>query len=152
MFLFISHTATAILIGLSLLAWFFYFLWSRQQLVLERVEEKIDGQNVILPTEHIMFRAVESSGYSQTSGMGYMALTEEALYFELVLLDLVITVPVGKLQGAEFVRRLKGVSPVKKMLRILFINDKGEKDSIAVNVKDMQLWKNTITSLCAKKT
>ena len=83
-FLLMSHMYIAIFIGISLLVWFFYFLWRRQQLVLERVERKIKGQKVIMPTEHIMFRAIESSGYSQTSGMGYIALTE--IFFILNLL------------------------------------------------------------------
>lgn len=94
-----------------------------------------------------MFRAVESSGYSQTSGMGYIALTEEYLVFELVLLDLVITVPTNKLCGAEFVRRLKGVSPIRKMLRIMFVNESGEDDSIAINVKNMEQWKSVISKI-----
>ena len=149
-FLYMSHMYIAILIGISLIVWFFYFLWRRQQLVLERVEGKIKGQKVIMPTEHIMFRALESSGYSQTSGMGYIALTENFLYFELVLLDLVITVPTPRLQGAEFVHRLKGVSPGRKMLRIMFTNENGEDDSIAINVKDMQHWKNAISDICGK--
>lgn len=149
-FLFMSHMYIAILVGVSLLVWFFYFLWRRQQLVMARIEGKIKGQKVIMPTEHIMFRAVESSGYSQTSGMGYIALTQDCLYFELALLDLVITVPTTKLQGAEFVRRLKGVSPIRKMLRIMFINENGDDDSIAINVKDMEHWKNTISDICGK--
>jgi len=149
-FLFMSHMYIAILIGVSLLVWFFYFLWRRQQLVMARIEEKIKDQKVIMPTEHIMFRAVESSGYSQTSGMGYIALTEDFLYFELALLDLVITVPTTKLQGAELVRRLNGVSPIKKMLRIIFTNENGENDSIAINVKDMEHWKKTISNICRK--
>lgn len=149
-FLFMSHLYIAIAIGASLLLWFFYFLWHIQNLILQRVEAKIKGQNVLMPTEHIMFRAVESSGYSQSSGMGYLALTEDFLYFELVLLDLVITVPTIKLQGAEFVRRLKGVSPIRKMLRIMYTNENGEDDSIAVNVKEMNLWKKTITDICSK--
>ncbi len=147
-FLFMSHMYIAILIGISLLVWFFYFLWRRQQLVLERIERKIKGQKVIMPTEHIMFRAVESSGYSQTSGMGYIALTETFLYFELVLLDLVITVPTTNFQGAEFVYRLKGVSPGRKMLRILYTNEDREDDSIAINVKHMENWKNIISVIC----
>ena len=146
-FLFMTHMYIAILIGGSLLAWFFYFLWRRQNLVMERVEDKIKGQKVIMPTEHIMFRALESSGYSQTSGMGYIALTEHFLYFELVLMDLVITVPTTQIRGAEFVRRLKGVSPVREMLRIMFINEEGEEDSIAINVKEMEHWKHTILDL-----
>ncbi|WP_281557515.1 hypothetical protein [Thalassomonas sp. RHCl1] len=149
-FLFMSYMYIAILIAISLLVWFFYFLWRRQQLVQERVERKIVGQKVIMPTEHIMFRAIESSGYSQASGMGYIALTEDLLYFELILLDLAITVPTARLQGVEFVRRLKGVSPVRKMLRIMFINENGEDDSIAVNVKDMEHWKNAISDICKK--
>lgn len=144
-FLYMSHMYIGIALGVSLFFWFFWFLWRRQNLVMERVESKISGQKIIMPTEHIMFRAVESSGYSQTSGMGYIALTEEYLFFELVLLDLVITVPTNKLCGAEFVRRLKGVSPIRKMLRIMFVNENGEDDSLAINVKDMEKWKSVIS-------
>jgi hypothetical protein len=150
-FLFVSHMYIAILVGISLLVWFFYFLWRRQQLVQERIERKIKGQKVLMPIEHIMFRAVESSGYSQVSGMGYIVLTENYLYFELVLLELVITVPIVRLQGAQFVRRLKGVSPVRKMLRIMYTNENGEDDSIAVNVKDMEHWKKAISDICKKE-
>ena len=150
-FLFMSQMYLAILIGVSLLVWFFWFLWRRQNLVLSRVKEKVKGQTLIMPVEHIMFRAVESSGYSQSSGMGYITLTEEYLYFELILLDLVITVPIDELKGAEFVRRLKGVSPIKQMLRIIFTNENGEEDSIAINVKDMERWKKTILKICRRK-
>ncbi len=152
MFLYISHMNLAILVGISLIVWFFWFLWHRQKLVMERVEGKIKGQKIIMPTEHIMFRAVESSGYSQTSGMGYIALTEKVLYFELILLDLVITVPTDRLHGSEFVNRLKGVSPVRKMLRIMFTNESGEEDSIAINVKDMEKWKHAIADICKRTT
>ena len=106
MFLYMSHMYIAILISVSLVAWFFYFLWRRQNLVQERTKEKIKGQTVLIPTEHIRFRALESSGYSQTDGMGYIALTESFLYFELALLDLAIFVPTDRLKGAEFVTRL----------------------------------------------
>ncbi len=76
--------------------------------------------------------------------MGYMALTERVLAFELVLLDLSITVPVTRLTGVEEVYRLKGVSPGRKMLRIQFRNDSGEADSIAVQTKDHSQWQQAI--------
>jgi len=119
---------------------------------MERVTQKISGQKIIMPTEHIMFRAVESSGYSQSSGMGYIALTEKFLYFELILLDLVITVPTPMLKGAEFVKRLKGVSPGRKMLRIIYTNKQGEDDSIAINVKDMERWRKVISDVRERNT
>jgi len=146
-FLYLTHTFFAVLIGITLIVWFFYFLWHRQNQVEKRVEEKIRGQNIIMPIEHIMFRAVESSGYSQTSGMGYIALTDDYLYFELVLLDLEITIPTKNITGAEFVRRLKGVSPVRKMLRIMYTNRQGDDDSMAINVKDMEQWKDVISNV-----
>jgi len=80
-FLYLTHTFLAVLIGITLIVWFFYFLWHRQNQVEMRVGKKIKGQSIIMPTEHIMFRAVKSSGYSQTSGMGYIALTQDYLYF-----------------------------------------------------------------------
>lgn len=146
-FLFLNYASIAIVISVSLLVWFFYYLWKRQNQVMERIVQKISGQQIIMPAEHIVFRAVESSGYSQSSGMGYMALTEKCLYFELILLDLVITVPTPMLKGAEFVKRLKGVSPAKKMLRIMYTNQQGVDDSIAINVKDMARWREVISEV-----
>ena len=147
LFLYQSHAYAAILLGVSLLTWFFYFLWRRQNLVEQRVTDKIRGQNILMPIEHVMFRARESSGYSQTSGMGFIVLTDTFLYFELVLLDMIITIPLSNLVGAEFVYRLKGVSPGRKMLRIIFNNENGELDSIAINVKDMEGWRKAITNI-----
>ncbi|MCJ8331469.1 MAG: hypothetical protein HRT89_11605 [Lentisphaeria bacterium] len=147
-FLFMNHLTIAIVVAISLIVWFFCFLWRRQKLVEARIEEKIAGQKVIMPVEHIELRAVESSGYSQTKGMGYIALTEDYLYFELALLNLEITVPTTKLRGVEIVHRLKGVSSVRKMLLIKFTNEKDEDDSIAINVKDMDQWENTIVTIC----
>lgn len=146
-FLYFSHALVATLLTVSLFVWFFYFLWRRQNAVLERIQKKSGGERIILPIEHIRFRAVESAGYSQADGMGYIVLTEEHLHFELILMDLVISVPTFRLRGAEFVRRLKGVSPARQMLRILYLDEKGNKDSIAINVEDMELWKNTILDI-----
>lgn len=146
LFLYQSSSLAAIFIGISLFGWFFYFLWKRQNLVEQRVKARVKEQQVIMPIEHVMFRAQESSGYSQTSGMGYMVLTDTELYFELVLLDLVVSVPLLKLTNAEYVYRLKGVSPGRKMLKISFVDDSGIPDSIAVNTKNMQQWKDAILS------
>ena len=122
----------------------------RQKIVRKLIEEKIQGQTVIMPTEHVIFRAVESSEYSQTRGMGFIALTEEFLYFELVLLKLEITVPTNKLKGAERVGQLKGVSPGRNMLLIKFTNEKGKDDSMAINVIDKDQWIKAITKVSKK--
>ncbi len=53
-----AHMALGITLGISVLVWFFYFLWRRQNLVEQRVKDKISGQTVVMPIEHIMFRAL----------------------------------------------------------------------------------------------
>jgi len=60
---------------------------------------------------------------------------------------MIISIPLSNLVGAEFVYRLKGVSPGRKMLRIIFNNENGELDSIAINVKDMEGWRKAITHI-----
>ena len=145
-----NYVYVAILIGVSVIAGFFYFMSRRKKIVRKLIEEKIQGQTVIMPTEHVIFRAVESSEYSQTRGMGFIALTEEFLYFELVLLKLEITVPTNKLKGAERVGQLKGVSPGRNMLLIKFTNEKGKDDSMAINVIDKDQWIKAITKVSKK--
>lgn len=75
-FLFMDYVYVAVLIGVSLIIRFFYFLSKRQNLVKNRIDQKIREEKLLLPIEHIMFRAVESSGFSLVSGMGYIALIE----------------------------------------------------------------------------
>ncbi len=147
LFLFQIAMAASILIGLSLLGWFFYYLWQRQNLVQQRLNITIDGHKIIQPMEHVMFRAQASAGYSQTSGMGYLVLTDQGLYFELALLDLVICVPNNNLTSAEYVYRLKGVSPGQKMLQISYLDANGEPDAIAVTMENMDLWLEAIISV-----
>ena len=79
-FLFLNYASIAIVISVSLLVWFFYYLWKRQNQVMERVAQKIRVQKIIMPTEHIMFRVVESSEYSQSSGMGYSVNGKVSLF------------------------------------------------------------------------
>lgn len=147
MFLYFANIYLGIAFGISLLGWFFYFLWKRQNLVERRVKERVKEQQIIMPVEHVMLRAIESSGYSQSSGMGYLVLTKTFLHFDFVLLELTLTVPVEDIKGADFIYRLKGVSPGRKMLQIKFVNEKREKDSIALHVKDLDTWKKTINRL-----
>jgi len=88
-----------------------------------------------MPIERVLIRARESSGYSQTSGMGYMLLADRELYFELALLDLVVAVSRVMLSNAEYVYRLKGVSPGRKMLKISFTD---------TSTQHMDLWRSAI--------
>ncbi len=136
----ISAKIIAISIGVSLIAWFFFFLWKRQNLVEQRIKGKVFGQAIVQPLERVMFRAQESYGYSQTSGTAYMVLTEQALYFELVLLDRSLMIPRSKITDVDKVYRLLGVSPGRLMLKISFTDEKGQADAIAVTMPDMDVW------------
>jgi|GEM_PF-3590660 len=51
-----------------------------------------------------------------------------------------------------FTLLLKDVSPVRKILRIIFTHDTGETDSIAVNTKEMDKWQLTISDAIKKST
>ncbi len=135
-----SAKVIAVFMGVSLIAWFFYFLWKRQNLVEQRIKEKIVDQTIVQPLERVFFRAQESYGYPQTSGMGYMVLTEQALYFELVLLDRSLVIPRSKITDVDTVYRLLGVSPGRLMLKISFTDESGQPDAIAVTMPDMDTW------------
>ncbi len=50
-----SAKVIAVFIGVSLIAWFFYFLWKRQNFVEQRIKEKIADQTIVKPLERVFF-------------------------------------------------------------------------------------------------
>jgi hypothetical protein len=96
------------------------------------------------------FRAQESHGYSQAEGKGYLVLTDDELYFDMVLLSKVLSIPVASIIKVGQTNRLLGVNPGRPMLKVEFEDSNGNNDSIALNVKELEMWKKEITAVITK--
>jgi len=146
-FIFLENTYLGIFLGVSVIVWFFVFLKKKQDQLEEDFKKKFAGQNIRLLDKKAVLKAQESNGYSQSQGMGYLVLTDNELYYEMGLLDIIISIPVSSITEVGKANRLLGVGSITTMLKVEFKDNKGNKDSIAVIVKELELWENKIRKI-----
>ncbi len=141
----INYVYIGTIIGVLAVIWFFVLLKKKQDKIELNFQKRFPVRNIRCLDKCAIFRAQESSGYSQIKGMGYLVLTEDELYFEMILFNKIISIPTASIIKVGKTNRLLGVNPGKPMLKIEF-NDKNKKnDSIALNVKELKKWQEAIT-------
>ncbi len=148
-FIFFKYTYIGIVLGVSAVIWFFVFLKKRQDALEVNYQKRFSGKNIRYLDKSAVLKAQESDGYSQTQGMGYLVLTDEELYFEMGLLNKVISISTASIIKVGQTKRLLGVGTLRAMLKIEFKDSNGNNDSIALHVKELELWKKAITGVIA---
>jgi hypothetical protein len=129
------------------IVWFFVCLKRRQDELERNFQERFHGRSLRLVDKYAVFRAQESDGYSQSEGMGYLALTDEELYFERTMLRKLLIIPVGSIREVGDTKRVGGQGHLKRMLKVDFEDEAGKRDSIALHVKDLPQWKREISAV-----
>ncbi|MFQ5632899.1 MAG: hypothetical protein ACE5I1_29370 [bacterium] len=119
----------------------------KQNYLEENIKRRFAGKKIRFLDKCAVFRAQESSGYSQSQGMGYLVLTDNELYFERTFLRKVLQIPTTTITKVRETKRLGGQNPGKPMLKINFIDYEGNKDSIALTVKELTKWQKEISSV-----
>ena len=130
--------------------WFFVNLKKKQDQLEINFQNRFSGKNIKFLDKCAVFRAQESDGYSQSQGMGYLVLTDEELYFERTVLKKVLPIPITSIKKVGETNRLGGQNPGKPMLKVEFEDSNGNKDSIALSVKELAMWKKEITTAISK--
>jgi hypothetical protein len=143
-FIFMKHTYTGIIIGVSAIIWFFVFLKKKQDKLEVNFQERFSGKKIRYLDKRAVFRAQESHGYSQSEGKGYLVLTDDELYFEMVLLSKVLSISTASIIKVGQTDRLLGVNPGRPMLKVEFEDSSGNSDSIALSVKELARWKKKL--------
>lgn len=133
-----------IALGLAAIVWFFVYLKRRQDEQEENFQKRFSGKNLKLVDKTAMYYAQESDGYSHTRGIGYLVLTDEELYFERRVGKKVLEIPVSAIRDVDETRRLGGQGTLRPVLKVVFINSLGNRDAIAVGVKDLAQWKRVV--------
>lgn len=140
MFLLVEFLWVGIATGLSLLIWFFVFLKRKQDPLESKINNRFAEKKILHLDKTVTFKGHESEGYSQIQGGGYLVLTDEELYFEMTMMEKIVSIPVSSILKVDQSRRLKGVGTIRPMLIVEFADSNGEKDSIAVFVRNLPLW------------
>ncbi len=146
-FIFIEYTYIGIILGVSAVVWFFVLLKKRQDALEVNYQKRFSGKNIRYLDKTASFKAQESDGYSQTQGMGYLVLTDDELYFEMGLLNKVISISAASITKVGETKRLLGVGTIRPMLKVEFRDSRGKNDSMALHVKELESWKKEITSV-----
>ena len=80
-----------------------------------------------------------------------MVLTDDELYFEMALLSKVLSIPTASIIRVGQTNRLLGVNPGRPMLKVEFEDSNGNNDSIALSVKELDMWKQVITAAMSER-
>ena len=112
----------------------------RKKVILEKMKD----ENIIIGPVSANSFGQESMGRGQVRGLGLLYLTEKEIYFGMyvpkkdfhILLDHVHSISTPKWH--------LGKTKSRPLLKVEFTNNDGEADSIAWQVKDLDLWVATI--------
>ena len=148
--IFLNYKYAGIILGVSAVIWFFVYVKKKQDELEASFQQRFAGKKILFMDKHARIIAQESHGYSQTMGMGYLVLTPEELYFKLQLINKELTIPVYSLLAVGETRRMKGKNPLRLMLKIDYKSSDGNKDAIALLVKDLPRWKIEISNVMKK--
>ncbi|TFF93502.1 MAG: hypothetical protein EU544_05790 [Promethearchaeota archaeon] len=106
----------------------------------KEILEKFNEAEIVQVTENANFFGVESKGGKQVRGNGVLTLTKGELYFEMWVPKKILSVPLNSIKKVTTTRHhLKKVKFVD-LLKIEFVNEEGNDDSVAWWVKEVQEW------------
>ena len=149
--IFQKYKYAGIILGISAVIWFFVYVKKKQDELEASFQQRFVGKKILYLDKHARIIVQESHGYSQITGMGYLVLTHEELYFKLQLMNKELAIPVYSLLAVGETRRMKGKNPLRLMLKIDYKSNDGNKDAIALLVKDLPRWKTEISNVMKKK-
>ncbi len=131
--------------------WFFVRLYRGQCRLEANFQERFATAKIRLVDKVAIFIAQELDGYSHFRGRGYLVLTDDELYFERVLGNKLLPIPVASIKEVGETRRSGGQGTVRPMLKVDFTDADGNADAIAWRVNDLPAWKEEITSAIGRK-
>lgn len=80
----------------------------------------------------------QSLGRTQVRGTGTLALTADALHFQLWLPNRTLDIPLASITNVDTARSFLGKATLNQLLKVEFINQNGQADAIAWEIRDME--------------
>lgn len=124
-----------------------------KKLFQKRISEILNGvasSNIILDSPSANFFGQESKGLKQIRGTGVLALTENELLFEMWKPTGKFKIPLVSIKGIETPKSFLRKTKFNPLLKIVFENERGELDSAAWLVRDLQKWLQSIENMIQK--
>lgn len=117
----------------------------------QKILEKTDSREIIKSSRGANFFGLESKGHAQIRGNGNLYLTDHCLYFKMWAFQREIVIPLTAIEKIETPKWHLGKSKFRPLLKLFFINESGQKDSVAWLVKDLDGWIVVIEPLISEK-
>jgi len=112
----------------------------RKQAILENMK----NQSILLGPIPANNFGQESKGIGQVRGSGLLFLTDKEVYFGMYIPKKDFHILIDHIHGISTPKWHLGKTKSKLLLKLAFANNEGELDSIAWQVKNLDLWVNTI--------
>ena len=132
-----------ITIALVVFTALFIFLYFLKNIVRKRVKsllKRFQNQNIIEYERFANCLGIESKGLTQIRGNGVLILSEEFIFFQMLIPKNEILIPVKDIRRTEVAFSHFGKTKGRKLLKIIYTNKEGRKDSIAFVVNNLDIW------------
>ncbi len=123
--------ALIIVINFVLFKFVFGKIKKMQVVSLKRVEEDLFGKDIKYGEERANFFGQESLGMTQVRGNGIFRITEDEIYFCMLMPSRVFRFSIKDIKSVETVKIFLGKTKFVPLLKVTFTNEQGEADSVA---------------------
>lgn len=114
---------------------------------ISEIRENYKEKNVLIIDETSNFFGLESLGVWKVRGNGVLLLTEEELFFGMWKPKKELLIPVKSIIKITNPKSHMHRSVFKPLLKVTFKNEKGESDSAAWYVRNLDKWNEVLNNL-----
>ena len=142
-FIILSVIFAVIILNFGIIAYLFSVMKKRLDTV---VREDLSRETILMKSYYANFFGQESRGFSQIRGNGILVLTENFLYFQMLVPRKKLIIPVSSMTGTQIVRTFLAKTKFRPLLKVSFHTDEGN-DSAAWLLKDPHSWKERLDEM-----
>ena len=117
---------------------------------IKEIHEKLEEKNILIFDDMVNFFGLESLGIWKTRGNGVLMLTEEELLFGMWKPKKELIIPVKSITKITNPKSHMHKSVFKPLLKVILTNEKGNYDSAAWLVHDLNRWNEILNDLILK--
>lgn len=118
-----------------------------QQNQSAEILDKFKDKKVLKSAQSANFFGQQSQGMAQMRGNGALILTDNELYFQMLMPKKELHIPISSISQVETPKSFLGKSKFMPLLKVEYKDDKGQTDAAAWLVKDLSAWKEAIEKL-----
>ena len=123
-------------------------LWKIFSKRIDEIVQKFSKQGIRMKGNANFF-GIESRGVMQIRGNGILLLTNAALVFGMFRPKRDFVIPLASIERIELARSHLAKTVFQPLLKVYFINEEGDADSVAWRIDNPGEWKN-ILEKCIK--